>query len=460
VVIEKEVIKEVPVEKVVVVEKDVPREVIKEVPVEVEVEKEVERIVTATPKPAEKAEIRFLYWDDFEGTWQSEAYMEIHPEVSVEMIPYLEETGKLDAMIAAGNPPDIFVIGGDDVFKYSSIDALLNFQPLADADPNFDISMYFPEAVAGWQSPDGDLYGLGPDFGMELLYYNKTVLEEAGVPYPDESWTWDDMREASKVLTKGEGPAKQFGSVAFWRTSQQMSLVWQNAGMVYNEDRTACLMDSDEAIEALEYAYSYVEDGLAPAPQEVSALGMDVGPFFATGRVGFTPGGHWYFRYMADMDFDVTALPKQKKAATYLYQAIWSASSATKHPEVCWDLIQFSCSPKWSEMFCTYIGGMSTLVAVARKLAISDPDALLFMAREGGLGSEELPSVQKVFRAMFDAIPGAQRPLLIPGIREIQDSVWTPAADHLWTGDSTPEEVGQEIARGANQILDREWAGT
>ena len=421
--------------------------------------------VPATPVPATKegAQIRFLYWDDFEGPYQSEAYMKLHPDVKIETIPYLDESGKLDAMIAAGNPPDILVIGGDDIYKYTSMKALLNFQPIVDADKEFDISIYFPEAVIGWKSPDGDLYGLGPDFGMELLYYNKKLFDEAGLAVPTKSWTWQDMQQAAKTLTKGEGATKQYGSVAFWGPSQQLGIVWENGGEIFSADRRKCLMDSPEAIGALAYVNGYVHDGLAPAPQEVSALGMELGPFFATGRVGVTPGGHWYFRYMAEMDWGVTVYPQGKKPGTYLYQAIWSASNATKFPEVCWDLIKFSCTPEWSEKFCVYVGGMPTIVDVAKRLAASTPeqakDLKHFEQKEAG-PDVVLPGVEKVWKAMFDGVQSARRPLVIPGITEINTSVWTPALDPMWTGETTPEQVCRAIAEGANKILDREWAKT
>ena len=66
--------------------------------------------------------------------------------------------------------------------------------------------------------------------------------------------------------------------------------------------------------------------------------------------------------------------------------------------------------------------------------------------------------VERVWNAMFDAVTDARRPLVIPGIREISSSVWTPAADKMWSGESTPEEVCREITAGSNRILDTEWA--
>ncbi len=35
-----------------------------------------------------------------------------------------------------------------------------------------------------------------------VLFYNKTLFDEAGVGYPTMEWTWDDFVEAAKALTK------------------------------------------------------------------------------------------------------------------------------------------------------------------------------------------------------------------------------------------------------------------
>ncbi|MBT2700642.1 extracellular solute-binding protein [Bacillus sp. ISL-40] len=30
------------------------------------------------------------------------------------------------------------------------------------------------------------------------LYYNKKLFDDAGVPYPDENWTWADIEKVAK----------------------------------------------------------------------------------------------------------------------------------------------------------------------------------------------------------------------------------------------------------------------
>ena len=44
----------------------------------------------------------------------------------------------------------------------------------------------------------GVQYAIPPASGPGIYYYNKTVFDRAGVPYPGNDWTYDDFLESSK----------------------------------------------------------------------------------------------------------------------------------------------------------------------------------------------------------------------------------------------------------------------
>ena len=57
---------------------------------------------------------------------------------------------------------------------------------------------------------DGELWALPQDLSpRNLLYYNKAMFDEAGIPYPTADWTLDDLVEAAKALTVGSRPRIQ-----------------------------------------------------------------------------------------------------------------------------------------------------------------------------------------------------------------------------------------------------------
>lgn len=60
---------------------------------------------------------------------------------------------------------------------------------------------------------DGTLPGLPVDVALPLIVYNKEIFDKAGLPYPQEGWTWDEMMETAKKLTlrNEQGVGTQFG---------------------------------------------------------------------------------------------------------------------------------------------------------------------------------------------------------------------------------------------------------
>jgi multiple sugar transport system substrate-binding protein len=47
-----------------------------------------------------------------------------------------------------------------------------------------------------------------------VLLYNKDLFDKAGIPYPNNNWKWEDLRNAAKKLTKnnnGDGKTYQWG---------------------------------------------------------------------------------------------------------------------------------------------------------------------------------------------------------------------------------------------------------
>ena len=56
--------------------------------------------------------------------------------------------------------------------------------------------------VVDTTSFEGSVYGFPRDIGLEVLYYNKDHFDAAGLSYPDDSWTWDDLLAAAETLTE------------------------------------------------------------------------------------------------------------------------------------------------------------------------------------------------------------------------------------------------------------------
>ncbi len=77
----------------------------------------------------------------------------------------------------------------------------LDLAPLVSGDPTLNASDFFP---AIWQSVqwDNGIWMLPISADIEMLIYDKKAFDEAGLAYPNASWTLDDLANAARVLTE------------------------------------------------------------------------------------------------------------------------------------------------------------------------------------------------------------------------------------------------------------------
>ena len=62
-------------------------------------------------------------------------------------------------------------------------------------------SQKYYQDVLSLYTLDNKYYAVPKDYDTIGLWYNKTLFDKAGVSYPDDTWTWDDMYNAAVKLT-------------------------------------------------------------------------------------------------------------------------------------------------------------------------------------------------------------------------------------------------------------------
>jgi ABC-type glycerol-3-phosphate transport system substrate-binding protein len=195
--------KTVVVKETVEVEKEVEK-VVKETVV---VEKEVEKVVTATPVPIEEATVRW-WWG-----WGSESAMktfpelaakfqEIHPNITIEGDTYGWEQEKILAVLAGGDPPDLFntAVGWSD---YAASNAIRPLEEYINGTPGMD-QLFYPAswAMTEWEGQRWGVMGL-EHFVVLGQMANVDIWEERGFTLPDDlPETWVDAVEIAKEYTE------------------------------------------------------------------------------------------------------------------------------------------------------------------------------------------------------------------------------------------------------------------
>ena len=65
---------------------------------------------------------------------------------------------------------------------------------------------------------EGRVYGVPTNAAANAIWVNKDVFKEAGVPLPQQGWTWDQFLQTAQKLTKRDkdGKPQQFGFLMDW----------------------------------------------------------------------------------------------------------------------------------------------------------------------------------------------------------------------------------------------------
>ncbi len=260
-------------------------------------------------------------------------------DVEIQVVPWANYWDRLQTTLAGGDAYDVFWMNGPNFPVYASRGVLMNLQSRVD-DEEIDLSSY-PEALVNLYSYDGEVYGLPKDFDTIGLYYNKDLFDAAGLEYPDDTWTWDDLRAAAETLTAD-------GVWGFAATTEDQTGYWnfiyQNDGQVIEPDGSAVLIDEPASCEALTYLYGYVADGLSPdgATQASASPALQL---FPGGAVAMITAGSWMARTYADSEpnIDVAPLPTGPDGtrATIIHGLANVAWADTAHPEEAALLVEF-----------------------------------------------------------------------------------------------------------------------
>ena len=291
-------------------------------------------------EPLEEVELRLVLWDERQLAVHEqmvEAFQQYHPNISVNVEVLPEYWTAVKTQIAGGAPPDIMWINVPNYPDLALNDALLPITDLVARD-GVDLSP-FPQPLVDSYTLDGKLYGISKDYDTVGLFYRVDLFDAAGLDYPDETWTWDDLKAAAAALTTDDvwGYAGGLSIQEF-----ELNLVRQNGGELVSADGTHTLFGEPAACEAIQFLYSFHTDGTAP--DQVTQDTSHHWGLFADGRVAMMQDGSWAARAYLDSDFDIDVAPLPAGAAgraNTIHGLAFAILAGTDHPEEAWAFLKF-----------------------------------------------------------------------------------------------------------------------
>jgi multiple sugar transport system substrate-binding protein len=352
----------------------------------------------------------------------------------------------LKTEIAAGTAPDVFWIPGTDIADFAKRGLILNLRDLASKTEGYSDEDFYPGPMAHLTfnpetSKSGEaLWGLPRDVSTFVLYLNLDLIEEAGVDDPRElakqgKWDWDAFLKTAQAIDELGDEIKGYGQNAWWGPYGY----WVNAagGNFFNEDRTACALNSKEALAGLSF-----ESDLYNKYDVAVPYGQDSEPPFLAGTVGMFQNGRWAtpgMRSSAKFKWDVVKLPDGPAGpSNWLFWGAYAVNAKTKHPEQAWALVQAltqaDIQAKISELGANIPSRVSD-EATKKFLTFTPPDT------------------NEAFIQGLSENPQTEGPLWA-GSWPDYDSVVGPEVSAVMTGEKPVEEFGNTICDLANKSFD------
>lgn len=267
-------------------------------------------------------------------------------KTKLSVVKWEEYWTMLEAGAQGGSLPDVFWMHSNESERYMSNDMLLDLTDKIAESDKIDPENY-PEDIWGLYTYDDKYFAVPKDVDTIALWYNKAMFDEAGLAYPTADWTWDDVTEAAKKLTKEDG--SQYG-LALRNDNNQAgyyNLIYDNGGYIISDDKTKSGWDDPKAIEAMEMLEGWIKAGVMPPLEVMAENGEDV--LFQSGKVAMVPQGSWMVAAYRDNEYtaencDLVELPKSATTGrrVSLYNGLgWAAAANGEHTEEAWKLIEY-----------------------------------------------------------------------------------------------------------------------
>lgn len=375
--------------------------------------------------PPEPVTIRFAYLEDLidKDYYEPlvEAFNERYPHITVELTARTWE--RYYESPAAAADADVFIAADWTMHMLRSHGYIVNLSPSIQQDESFDLSDFYPGVVDRF-TIDDELWAVPAGVDMDVMYYNRDLFDEYGVPYPEAGWTWDDFLD--KALALRDPRNNVFGYGPWEDHFDSVNFMYQHGGQIFDDlqNPTRPTFDDPLNVEALEwYADLIYEQNVAPTPDQARRLNRmgSEDPYVGVveGRVGMWMGsvsgqaggmyGGWKFRW------GIVSLPRDARSATQAWPYGYVISSQASSYDACW---------RWAVFLSEQMSGRlaparKSLVESSRYEQLAGEDVVAagreslesaMLVSYGVLFSDYIGEMTRLFTALDRAVEGDATP--------------------------------------------------
>lgn len=381
-----------------------------------------------------------------------EQFEKQHPNITVktQSAPYGQFYQKLDTQIAAGQAPDVWLSDGVYVMKYAQRGAAKDLTDWIARDLKAD--EYY--GLDFNKDADGRYWGVPQGIQVGVLFYNKELFDKAGVAYPSDEWTWDDLKSSAAKLTVDAGgktaedsgfdaaSVNQFGLTFFSITEGWFSVMKSYGGGTLDEKAENSIINSPENKQAFEWMVDGMQRGIITDPVDLKSFQSNTAVFpsgSAAMRIGI------YARVQAaneaGLNYDVTLLPKgpDGKRVSPVIANSWviNQKSSDEKAEAAWEWIKYWATEDDVQKQWTELGE-----AVPVKKSVAESEVFL--------KAGEQPANRQAF---LDSLEFAQT-LDNNAVWEEWVGKFNEHAERAFLGDATIDQALSEADAAVQAVLD------
>ncbi len=278
-----------------------------------------------------------------------EAFEKMYPNIDVlyEPNPGHQYEEKILTGLAADEPPDVFLLDSKLIPTFSNKKVLLDLIPYI-SKLKVDTSQWFSN-VFNIARRKSSLYAFPKGFTPLMVYYNKRLFKEAGIPFPVSDWTWNDFLRIAQNLTKDndyDGTPDQYGTTFSNHYYYWIPWIWSAGGDVVDSGGTHAtgFLNSHETETVLQFLIDLrnkykVAPSVGTWVQEEKTGAITA--LFANSKIAMNVDGHWrmpkYVKYIQEgsLDIGIAPLPHHPsgRKVNVMYESGWCVPVNTKHPE-------------------------------------------------------------------------------------------------------------------------------
>lgn len=263
----------------------------------------------------DKGTLTFRLWDENAVAAYEESFAAFTEQsgwnVKIDVVPWADYWTRLPLDVASGDAADVYWMNSANYVLYKDSDDLLDINEVVP-----DGASQWEKAVVDLYSRDGGLWGVPQIWDSIAVFYNKALVEEAGVDPSalafDPAADTDSLRNAGRKLTvDGEGrhPGEdgfdvdsraQFG---FNSQADRQAIIGpmlaSNGAQWQDEDEYT--FASPEGIEAFQYMADLINvENIAPSAADTNENGDFTRDLFTQGKLALFQSGPYNLLPISD----------------------------------------------------------------------------------------------------------------------------------------------------------------